>query len=127
MYSLKTYTCLQSAGNFYIQSKGYHAGRPLRNPIRNCFVVFTDDELLFEKVYSMFVGRMFEPFIHGTAIPTIRISDVQEVIDTALSLQKNVEKELRIIRSIDNLLFNMQKQINLYKEMQVALCRKINS
>ena len=127
MFKLKTYTSLQPAGAFYIQSKGFHAGRPLKDPIRNCFAVYTDDDLLFEKVYSIFTGRLFEPCIHGTAIPTVRIGDVREVIETALSQHKDVEKELKTIRSIDQLLCNMEKQISLYKQMQVALCRKINS
>ncbi|CAN5553675.1 hypothetical protein BH11BAC1_BH11BAC1_29830 [soil metagenome] len=124
---LRTWTGTQSPGCFYIQSKGQHAGRPLKNPIRNCFAVYTDDDLLFEKVYSLFVGRMFERHIHGTCIPTIRMTDVHEVIEIALVLQGDVQKELKTIRSIDNLVGNLHQQIKLYKEIQIALCRKINS
>lgn len=127
MYKLKTYTSKLPPGNFYIQNKGLHSGRPLKFPIRNCYVVYTDDDLLFEKVYSLFIGRMFEPIIHGTAIPTIRIGDVREVIEISLARHKGISKELQIIRNIDQMLQKLEKQRAVYKELQVAVCRKINS
>jgi hypothetical protein len=126
-FKLRTYTGSQADGQFYIQSKGLHAGRPLKNPIRNCFVVYTDDELLFEKVYSLYVGKYFEYYIHGSVVPFICIDDVRCTIEDALSRNHYVIKELETIRLVDELVNNMNEKIKLYKAMQVGLCRKINT
>jgi len=124
---LRTWNGTQQPACFYIQNKGLHSGRPLRKPIRNCFAVYTDDDLLFEKVYSMFIGRLFEPFIGGSVVPFIRKREVLDVITTSLSVHKDISKELHTIRKIDEALLNIHRQITLYKQMQLALCRKINS
>lgn len=124
---IQTYTGTQQSGSFYIQSKGLNAGRPLRNPIRNCFVVYTDDELLFEKVYSLYVGKYFEYYLHGSVIPFICIDDVRCTIEDALTKNHYNEKELQAVRNVDEMLDNLNKKIQLYKSLQVALCRKINS
>lgn len=114
-------------GNFYIQSKGLHAGRPLRAPIPNCFVCNTSIPFLFERIYSMYVGRYFEPIICGSVVPFIRIDETREVINTALDQQPTTcEKELETINKIDCLLKNMQEQLAQYKAIQKTLCRKIN-
>jgi hypothetical protein len=123
---LRTWTGTQPPGCFYIQNKGLHAGRPLRKPIRNCFVVYSDDELLFEKVYCMFKGKLFERYIHGSVVPTICIGHVQYIIETVLLTQKDIRKELETIRSVEKLILNLEQQINLYRQILISICQKIN-
>ena len=127
MFQLKTYHSDRPAGSFYIQSKGLHAGRPLKRPIANCFTVFTDDDLLFDKVYSMWIGRLFEPVICGSVIPFIRKKDVKDVIEAALRNHRDVNRELATLRTIDQLICNLERQLRHCREMQKTLCRKINS
>jgi hypothetical protein len=126
-FELRTYSCRSKPGSFYIQSKGLHAGRPLEKPIANCFVVYTDTPLLYERVYSLFVGRFFEPHIGGSVVPFIRIDDVRHVITEALRQENDFRKELQSIQQVDKMLQCLQEQMKLYKMMRLALCRKINS
>ena len=120
-----TYTGKQQA-NFYIQSKGTNAGRPLRAPLRNSFAVFTDDEFLFQKVQALFIGRYFEPFIHGSVIPTICLSDVKEVIErTPIRTDGRVLKLLKSLNDIERLILLTQDKLKLLKEIKTATAREV--
>ena len=65
--------------NFYLQSHGYNAGRVLKDPIANCFGVYTDQPIMiyiFEDLYNRdFYKR--NHLIIGSVIPFIRISDLK--------------------------------------------------
>jgi hypothetical protein len=125
VYTLKTYKEGIKEGAFYIQSKGLHSGRPLRKPIKNCFVVYTSDTLLFSRVYALFLLRKFEYYIHGSVIPFVRICDVFELLDFALSCKRDYSHELRAIHYIDKLILNTLQEIKIYKQLQQTLARKV--
>lgn len=126
MCKLKTYHTELPAGSFYIQSKGLHAGRPLKKPIANCFVVYSDDEHLFSRVYALYVGKFFAYYIGGSVVPFIRIDDVRKLIDQAQREKKDFSKELQVIQQIDQMLGSLHDQIKKYRELQHALCKKVN-
>lgn len=111
-------------GNFYIQSKGLHSGRPMLKPITNCFVVYSDDEFLFSRVYCLWVLRKFEYYLRGSVIPFIRICDVLEALET-LNFQKDLKKELQAVHDIDKLIKIETDKINIYKAIQRSLARKV--
>ena len=111
---------------FYIQSKGLHSGRPLRKPIPNCFCVETEMENLYEIVFAMYKGRLFEPLICGSVIPFIRISEVNSLINYTLNIYNPRHAErLKAIEKIEMLLHSMASKIKLYGQMQTAICREV--
>ena len=111
--------------NFYIQNKGFNSGRPLREPKRNCFAVFTDDEFLFQKVQALFIGRYFEPFIHGSVIPTIRLYEVKQVIeDNPITVDDKAKKHLQSLEQIDKFILISKEKINLLLQMKTAIARE---
>jgi len=113
--------------SFYIQSKGDHAGRPLREPIPNCFGIVTSDPLLFARIYSLYKGQFFRCHIIGTVIPFLRIKDAKDVIATALRCPScELEKELTAISTIDTALTTLRAKMASYEQMQLLLCRKVN-
>jgi hypothetical protein len=124
-FSLTTYRQGKTAP-FYIQSKGLHSGRPLKKPIPNCFCVHSSIENLYEIVFAMYKGKLFEPIICGSVVPFIRIDEVKYLINKTLSTYKpsNAQK-LKSIEKIDLLLSSMASQIKLYTQMQTAICREI--
>ena len=122
---MKIVTYNGQQANFYIQNKGFNSGRPLRQPIRNCFAVFTDDEFLFQKVQALFIGRYFERFIHGSVIPTIRLYEVKQVIeDNPIRVDDKALKQLQSLDTIDAAILNSQQKIKLLLQMKTAIARE---
>ena len=114
---MKIYTYSNSSkkkATFYIQAKGLHAGRPLKNPIRNCFAVQTDEKHAFESVYVGWVSRQFEPYIGGSVIPFIKIGDVKNQVRSLIAL-KIPPVEISLITRIDSQIENSIKLIATLK------------
>jgi len=110
--------------DFYIQSHGLHAGRPLKKPIPNCFAVKTKRQNAFEIVFCLYKGRAFEYFICGSVIPFIRKFEIEPF------LKKEFEKDLKLelldrILKADELLKNLENQIKLVKQLQYATAREV--
>lgn len=115
----------QSA-TFYIQCKGLHSGRPMRNPIPNCFAVSTDFENAFELVYALWKSKKFYNYIGGSVIPFIRITDVKKIVERGImaTIGKDTKK-LIAVSKIDNQITILKKQISLMVEMQEAMAKSI--
>jgi len=119
-----TYNGTQAA-SFYILNKGLNAGRPSRTPYRNSFAVFTDDEFLYQKVQALFIGRYFEPFIHGSVIPTIRLYEVRQVIESnPINVDDKVKKQLESMNEIDKFILISREKIKLLLQMKTAIARE---
>lgn len=103
-----------------------NAGRPLRSPLRNSFAVFTDDEFLFQKVQVLFEGKFFEPFIWGSVIPFIRLSDLKKVItETKIKDSERAEKMLTSLSDIDKAILSAQDKIKILKQLKIAIAREV--
>jgi hypothetical protein len=112
--------------DFYIQCKGLHSGRPLRNPIPNCFSIFTEQQNAFELAYAAYVSKSYNQFISGSVIPFIRISDCKKVLSAFINiLDENVEGNLKKIEQIDKRIKNVEDQIRLLHQMKIAIARKL--
>ena len=122
---IKTYNGTKA--NFYIQSKGLHSGRPLKNPIPNCFAVNTDIENAFEIVYSLWIGKKFQNNIIGSVIPFIRITETKQIVFKALKVAKNYHKgKLKTLELMDKNIENLKRQIKLIKELQYSTAKSLN-
>ena len=114
---------------FFIQSHGYNAGRPLKNPIRNCWEVRTERSADFEILYIIFESKILIPFIGGSVIPFIRLSDYRNIISPIL---KNAIHENRIInahylqiRKIEEHMQQQDKIKMLMQEMKKSLSHEV--
>jgi len=108
--------------DFYIQCKGLHSGRPIKQPIANCFSVFNSTETDFKLVYSIYTSGKFKNQIIGTCIPFIRISDCRKIIYTFKdSIQENNALDFERIKQVDRQIENIEKRLKLMKEMKKAL------
>lgn len=114
---------------FFIQSHGYNAGRPLKNPIRNCWEVRTERSADFEILYIIFESKILLPFVGGSVIPFIRLSDYKNIISPIL---KNAVHENRIInahylqiRKIEEHMQQQDKIKMLMQEMKKSLSHEL--
>ena len=114
---------------FFIQSHGYNAGRPLKNPIRNCWEVRTERSADFEILYIVFESKILIPFIGGSVIPFLRLEDYRNIISPIL---KNAIHENRIInahylqiRKIEEHMQQQEKIKMLMQEMKKSLSHEL--
>ena len=73
-----------SKPHFFILSKGNNSGKPLDAACPNCFVCICKSEeekqQLYWLFYGLWQGSFFHPFLTGSVIPFIRISDFKSTI-----------------------------------------------
>lgn len=112
--------------DFYIQCKGLHSGRPLKNPIPNSFAVKSDIPYFFELVYAAYKSRLFEPHITGSVVPFIRIGNCCEVLTGVFlkTLNRPTEK-LNAVKNLDAVIENAQQKVHLYEQLQKALAIEV--
>ncbi len=114
---------------FYIQNKGFHAGRPLKKPIPNCWEVRTFRKADFEILYIIFESKILQNFIIGSVIPYIRLSDYKNIVYPIL---KNAIHENRIInehylqiRQIETQIQHQDKIKSLMQELKKTISREL--
>lgn len=112
---------------FYIQAKGYHAGRPLKTPIANCWAVYSHIPHLYEIAVSIYDSGQLKQFIMGTVIPFMRLEDYRRIIGKAARNADDYNQDLlKTLRMIAEQVRNLQKQIDLLGEYQQLMSYKIN-
>lgn len=118
-FILYTYTPQQKKkATFYIQSKGNHAGRPLRKPIPNCFGVMTEETQLFELVYSLYISKKFESLLLGSVIPFLRIAEAQNLIKTFAPIAN--KKRLAALAQVDQFVQQSEKKYKTALQLRQA-------
>ncbi len=135
-YQIKTHRAgtIYQGNYFFIQSKGFHSGKPLKEPYPNCFVCLCDNETSLDEMYWMLYilwqGRKFHEVLVGSVIPFIRIKDLQETIELALykfdgcpqQFYQTVEA-LKSLQKQELNYFNINDQIGKLK--MTLVCRMI--
>jgi len=124
MTTIKTFNGSQNDATFYIQSKGNKAGQPLTQPIPNCFAVYTDVQNAFEIVYALYTAKAFKNFIIGSVIPFIRIDAMKKIVLPAFDRAFDTKK-LNAICAIDQNIANLEKQLELMKQMKQAIAGEV--
>jgi restriction endonuclease S subunit len=115
--------CTYRAGvqaDFYIQSKGNHAGRPLKTPIPNCFAVSTKKPFAYQIFYCLFKMKIYYPYIGGTTVPFLSLYDFKKIAHPALEKQYD-EVKLNAISRIQNLIEIEKRKIEMYHELEYTL------
>ena len=114
---------------FFILNKGNNSGKPLLTPCPNCFVCLCendqDKEELYWLLFGMWQGKAIHPHLIGSVIPFIRLKELTNLIHTGieklLSNPEKVKKNISKIVQMEKHQMNIQKQLNLIKQMKRAL------
>lgn len=113
---------------FYIQSHGFNAGRPLKNPIPNCWEVRTQRSADFEILYIVFESKILKPFFRGSVIPFIALSEYRNIIfpilKNAIHENKIINEHYLQIRKIEQHQEQQEKIKTLMQQMKISLSKE---
>jgi hypothetical protein len=132
MFFVSTYNpekALSELPQFYIQSKGLNAGRPLREPKRNSWAIYTDIDFAFEILTVLWVSKTFDQHLCGSVIPFLRIHDFKKIVLpylTASHLQnETINSGMKTISTIDALIVNTQSKLKLIKALRISTAAEL--
>ncbi len=118
-----------SGFHFYILNKGLNSGKPMINPCPNCFVLNCEsDEVkqdLYWLIYGLWQGKAFRSNLLGSVILYIRKYELENVINIGIEkLEKNpvkVKQNISAVVKIEQQRINVLKQLDLMKQLKMAL------
>ena len=122
-YNIKTYRNGFETKNphFYILNKGMNSGKPLEMPCANCFSLScnseADKEFYFWLLFGVWRTKAFHPFLRGTVIPFITLTNLKKCIQTG-SEQANQDLE-KYQKNIKALKFLDLKEKQFHQNLQL--------
>jgi hypothetical protein len=132
MFFVSTYNpekALSEFPQFYIQSKGLNAGRPLREAKRNSWAIYTDIDFAFEILTVLWVSKIYDQHLCGSVIPFLRIHDFKKVVLPYLTdshLQnETINSGMKTISAIDALIDNTQNKLKLIKALRISTAAEL--
>lgn len=122
-----------STPHLFILSKGANAGKPLKTPCPNCFVLVAKTEqeadFYYWLAYGLWQGQFFRPFLTGSVISFIRIQDVIKILTEAgekANLKPNeFQNAIVLLNTFDQHLAQTLQQIKLIKEAKKVIMYKV--
>jgi hypothetical protein len=131
---LRTWTPHQRKGehDFYILSKGDHAGRPMDKSCPNCFIVRCKDQEERTNLYGLCLALWhagsFRQYIRGSVVPFIIIGHVEGLLTNAyLKFQAAPDQQrlhIKTLEKLDQLEKTKHKEIALIRQLKQALAQK---
>ena len=117
--------------HFWVQSHGKHAGKPLREPIANCFTVVTrtteERTLMFALCEMIYLSKKPMEIIRGSVIPFMTLRDYYKLLDqckyTICEDLDHFSKKAEAMHSIRLLEHNSKQKMKLFTDMKTALAR----
>ena len=114
---------------FFVQSHGFNAGRPLKNPLCNCWEVRTNRSADFEILSLILERKILMPFIGGSVIPFLRLSDYRNIIfpilENAIHENRIINEHYLQIRKIERQMQQQDKIKNLMQELKKTISREV--
>lgn len=129
LYTLSAHKAVPRELSIYIQSHGNHAGRPLRQPIPNCFTLTVRNTADLEKMWWLCVmlyrGNAYFPIIRGSVIPFITKNECRDVLDHGMNRvnqkPQSFTKAIKVLTAIDSYLELEKKRSKTMHELQLSL------
>jgi hypothetical protein len=120
-----------SKPHFFILCKGNNSGKPLTAPCPNCFVLECESgqkDLLYWMLWGLWKSRAFHPFLRGSVIPFIVLSDAREVLKTALEKsignKAQLAQSVKFMRTLEELEKNYLNNLALVQDARRAVFYK---
>lgn len=111
---------------FYALSKGLNSGKPLDIPCPNCFVISCrnaqDLDIYRSLLFGLWQTKAFHPFLVGSVIPFIRISDFKNFVAEQIAHLQNKEpafkNDIRKVKALEQKEKQMYEQLLLISELK---------
>ena len=107
---------------FYIQCKGNNAGRPLKEPIPNCWEVRTQRSTDFEILCILFESKILSVFLIGSVIPFLRLGDYKKIINPLLEKAIHDNRIINLhylqIRKIEENIHDEKRKFEMEKKVE---------
>jgi hypothetical protein len=114
---------------FYIQSKGERSGRPIKEPIPNCWEVRTYRSIDFEILSIIYESKILSVFLRGSVIPFLSLEEYKKIISPILkkAIHENriINEHYLQIRKIEENILHQDKIKSLLKELKISLSHKV--
>ena len=118
--------------SIFILSRGRNAGKPMFEPCPNCFILYcrneTEKENLYWMFYTLWKNRFFHPYLCGSVIDMLRLSELKKVIQNwiipSFSKMEQNGKILQDIKSVHMLEQYYSKQLKQLSELRNILVKK---
>ena len=118
--------------SIFILSRGRNAGKPMFEPCPNCFILYCRNEAEKENLYWIFYtlwkNRFFHPYLCGSVIDMLRLSELKKVIQNwiipSFSKMEQNGKILQDIKSVYMLEQYYSKQLKQLSELRNILVKK---
>lgn len=132
---IKTYNVKSThqVDHFFILSKGYNAGKPMEYPCPNCFIVTGDNvehkNKLFWICYLLWKSGSYLPFLCGSVIPFLRITDAAAHIERGLQkATQNPDEFDKAVLQLQTMMHSeklLNMQLKLINEIKASIALKI--
>ena len=122
--------------HLFILNKGMNSGKPQKEPFTNSFVIIfqneEDCESIFFIAYSLWQTKFWHPFLVGSVIPFLRLSDFKKEIIPKASLimgeHEQHQKNVAALKLLEQSEKRFHENINLINDMRRVIlyryCRK---
>ena len=114
---------------FYIQNKGFYAGRTMREPKPNSWEVITTRRIDFEILSIVFESRILENFIIGSVIPFIRLEDYKKIIfpilKNAIHEDNTINEKYLQLQKIEELKIARLEMVHILDKMKKAISNDV--
>jgi len=114
---------------FFIQSKGNNSGKPLDQPIANCYLVITETkeerDFYYWLCYGLWQAKKFQPVLCGSVVSFIRIHDLKAILSEAeqkvREQPQKFEKALKTLIKVNQCYDDAKKQLSLLNQAKTLL------
>lgn len=116
----------------FILNRGKNAGKPLREPCPNCFIIYCKDENDLENHYwtffTLWKSGFFLPYLCGSVIEMLTLTELKKLLQLTIqpSIERNEQEPGLVDRliEIDKLERNYARQAKLLNDLRATLVKK---
>ena len=116
----------------FILNRGHNAGKSLRDPYPNCFIIYCSNpeevETVYWTFYALWKNGFFHPYLCGSVTEMLRFFELKKLLHNFI--QPGIEKATRNpemihkIKSIYDLEQKQEQQSKLLSQLRAALIQK---
>lgn len=114
---------------FYIQSHGFHAGKPLKKPIPNSWEIDTETKNAFEICFMVYNSKILKNYLRGSVIPFLSLNEYKKIIKPIFSnpiqFEETTLKKLKTLELLDQAIKVQEDKHKYYIQLKTAIAHEL--